>query len=92
MILISSLKSPENLIDVWLSATAKGKAPLAWDIAATSYLPSLYAIKGDGELNQVKQLHLHDWPGELFGNKALDLGKTLQEYWTTLLKDNAAVI
>ena len=90
MILSSSLKSPEKLADVWLAAAVKGRAPLAWSIVATTYLPALHAIKSQAEINQVKQLHLQDWPAELFGNKALDIGKSQQECWASLREANPA--
>ena len=38
----------------------------------------------------MKDLHPQDWPGEIFGNKALDLGKSKQECWAALLEENAA--
>jgi hypothetical protein len=82
------LKSPVGLVDAWLKATIRGKAPLAWKHVENAYWSVLKAVTGPGELTQVKDHHLLDWADTLFGNKPLDLGKTYDECWTELLSGN----
>ena len=89
--MMALLKTPKGLADAWLKATIKGRSPLTWKEVDTKYWAALSAVGCEAELLQVKDHHLLDWAGTLFGNKPLDSGKSLQECWRNLILQNKDV-
>jgi hypothetical protein len=51
--LAATLKSPSELVDTFLKAVIRTKAPLSYQEVTTRYQDALQHIQGEAELNQV---------------------------------------
>lgn len=70
-----ALKSPPELIDVFLKAVIRTQKPLSYDQLTKDYVESLHHI-GPAELNLVAGQHLPLWPKILFRKEPIDAGLT----------------
>lgn len=77
----ATLKSPTDLMDVFLKAVIRTRAPLSYRVMMDRYHESLKHIQSDAELNQVDGQHLPLWSKILFGSNPIDPGLKAEEYW-----------
>ena len=86
--LAATIKSPEELVDVFLHAVVKTKSPLSSDTVRRRYIECLKHIQGTAELKQVSGHYLTQWPALLFRRNPIDAGRTRSEYLEQLIAAN----